>query len=99
VEQGVFGSQVPSVMGLEPGGELSQTDQNILELELQFYTRRQTLKNTINPNIALTIEQSTSSNDRPSDSTSSSHGNSKLTPSNYSSFDLFDPDVPIAIRK
>ncbi|XP_052185323.1 uncharacterized protein LOC127796967 [Diospyros lotus] len=74
VEQGVSGSQVPNVIGLELGGELPQTDQNIPKPELQFYTRRQTLMNTINPNIPLTIEQLTSSNDGPSDSTSSSLG-------------------------
>lgn len=83
------------MMGLKPRRELSQMNQNNPKPELQFYMRRQTQKNTINPNILLTIEQSASLND----GLSSSQGNSKLTPSYSFLFDIFDLDASFATRK
>ena len=86
---------MPSIIESEPGGELLETDQSNSKPELWFYIRRNSQRNAIDPNILLITEQLASSDDGPS----STQDNSKLTPLDSSSVDLFDLDVPIATRK
>lgn len=95
-EHDASSSQVPSIiMESELGGELLQMDQNNPKPKLQFYIRRKSQGNAIDPNILPVTEQLKSLDNGPS----STQGNSKLTPSNSSSVDFSDLDVPIATRK